>query len=86
MTINDVMVRDLGEAERARKRDAEAEAYDREVRKRLFWRRFNAGCNALAVVLTVAALALLAWCCVSDVPHVFKWSVVRGQEATDESI
>ena len=46
----------------------------------------NAACNALAVVLAVAALALLAWCCVSDVPHIFKWSGVRGQEATDESI
>lgn len=83
MTINDVMVCDLGEAERARKLDEEAEAYDREVRKRLFWRRFNAGCNALAVVLAVAALALLAWCCVSDVPHRLKLSTAQqsGLEA-----
>ena len=74
MTINDVMVRDMAEAERARKRDEEAEAYDREVRRRLFWRRFDATCNAALVVLAVGALALLAWCCVSDVPHVFNFS------------
>ncbi|MBO7686933.1 MAG: hypothetical protein J6V72_11150 [Kiritimatiellae bacterium] len=74
MTINDTMIRDMGEAEKARKRDEEAEAYDREIRRWLFWRRFDAACNALAVVLAVGALALLAWCCVSDVPHVFNIS------------
>ena len=71
MTINDVMIREMGEAERERKRDAEAEAYDREIRIRLFWRHFNAACDAALVVLAVAALALLAWCLVSDTPHKF---------------
>lgn len=61
MTINDVMIRDMAEAERA-----ESAAEQRRIAqgdKLVDWAALAGG------VLLGATLALLAWCLVSNVPH-----------------
>ena len=67
MTINDIMLRDMAEAER----EEEMREYDRQVRFRLWRRRFYAAIAWIGTMLAVAVLALLVWCCVSDAAHVF---------------
>ena len=61
MTINDVMIRDMAEAERA-----ESAAEQRRIAqgdKLVDWAALAGG------VLLGATLALLVWCLVSNVPH-----------------
>ena len=74
MTITDIMIRDMAEAERQQKHEDEMREYDRKVRFRLWRRRFHAAIAWAGVALAVATLALLVWCCVSDAPHVFNIS------------
>lgn len=67
MTINDVMIREIAEAERE-ERTAEMAAGQRGIAQgeRLV------GCAGVAAVALLVALGVfLAWCCVSDTPHVF---------------
>ena len=66
MTINEFMRRDLCDAERE-----EREADRRGARRSAFAVRL---CCVAGAVLALAVLALLAWCCVSDAPHVFNIS------------
>jgi ferric-dicitrate binding protein FerR (iron transport regulator) len=65
------MIRDMAEADRQQKHEEEMREYDREVRFRLWRRRFHAAIALAGAVLAVATLALLAWCCMSDAAHVF---------------
>lgn len=56
MTIDDVMLRDILDAERDRKRAAEMAEYDRKIARRMRRRRFKAlGMAALQVAATIAA-------------------------------
>lgn len=63
MTINDVMIRDMAEAERA-----ESAAEQRRI---VEGERLVGIAGVAAVALLVALGVFLAWCCVSDTPHVF---------------
>jgi hypothetical protein len=74
MTINDIMMRDMAEADRQQKHEDEMREYDRKVRFRLWRRRFHAAISWAGAALAVATLAFLAWCCVSDAAHVFNIS------------
>lgn len=72
MTINDIMLREIAEAEKAEREkryEAELKQYDREIVRRLWRRRFYATIKAASVVLALATLMLIAWCVVSDTPH-----------------
>ena len=69
MMLDDVMLRAM--AEGRREEDAGLREYDRAIRFRLRQRRLRAFANVAGTVLVAAALALLAWCCVSDAPHAF---------------
>lgn len=63
MTINDIMIRDMAEAERA-----ESAAEQRRIAqgdKLVEWAALAGG------VLLGATLGLLAWCLVSNAPHMF---------------
>lgn len=74
MTINDIMLRDMAEADCRQRREDEMREYGREVRFRLWRRRFHVAVGWMGAVLAVAVLALLAWCCMSDAAHVFNIS------------
>lgn len=74
MTINDIMMRDMAEADRLEKREDEMRERDREMRFRIWRRRFHAAISWAGAALAVATLAFLAWCCVSDAAHVFNIS------------
>ena len=63
MTINDVMIRDMVEAEAAERAAEQRRIAQGE--KLVGWAALAGG------ALLVATLALLAWCLVSAVPHVF---------------
>ena len=66
MTINEIMLRDMYDAERE-----EREADRRGARWSAFAVRL---CCVAGAVLALAVLALLAWCCMSDAAHVFNIS------------
>ena len=74
MTITDIMIRDMAEADRLKKREDEMREYDREVRGRLWRRRFHCAVDTAFWIVAVAVLALLVWCCVCDAAHVFNIS------------
>ena len=71
MTINDIMIRDLAEAERIKKHDEEQRERKRSARFRLWRRRFHAAINYAGMALAVAVLALIAYCYASDRAHKF---------------
>ena len=67
MTINDIMLRDMMDAERQQQiEDAKKDAAGIRSGRALV--RVASVCF---VVLAVALLAFLAWCIVSDAPHRF---------------
>ena len=70
MTINEVMLRDMMEAE---KQERENERLRDERGARHGSAIVKWGCVA-GGVLAAAAIALLVWCCVSDAAHVFNIS------------
>ena len=74
MTINDIMMRDMAEAERQQKHEDEMREYDREMRFRIWRRRFHAAISWAGAAIAVAVLALLVWCCVSDAAHLINIS------------
>lgn len=61
MNINDIMLRDMAEAERRQRRDEEMREDDREIGRRLWRRRLRAAGEVVAGILTLALFALLAW-------------------------
>ena len=63
MTINDVMIREMAEAEAAERAAEQRRIAQGE--KLVGW------ASIAAVALLVALGVFLAWCCVSDTPHVF---------------
>ncbi len=67
MTINDIMLRDMADAERQRRKDEERKDADGMRRARALVRV----AEVCIVAVGVALLAFLAWCCVSDAPHRF---------------
>lgn len=67
MTINDIMIREIAEAERE-ERAAERTAEQRGIAQ---GERLLGWAESAAVALLVALGVFLAWCCVSDTPHVF---------------
>ena len=70
MTINEVMLRDMMEAERQERESQKL----KDVRGARFGSALvKWGCVACGV-LAAAAIALLVWCCVSDAAHVFNIS------------
>ena len=74
MTINDVMIRDMAEAEAA-----ERAAEQRRIAqgdKLVDWAALAGG------VLLGATLALLAWCLVSNVPHWYPKQSASSAERT----
>lgn len=74
MTINDVMIRDMAEAEAA-----ERAAEQRRIahgEKLVDWAALAGG------VLLGATLALLAWCLVSNVPHWYPKQSASSAERT----
>ena len=74
MTINDVMIRDMAEAEAA-----ESAAEQRRIaqgEKLVGWAAAAGG------ALLVATLALLAWCLVSNVPH---WYPKQSASSADRT-
>jgi len=66
MTINDIMLRDMYDAEKE-EREAERTCVRRSATVVKL-------CCMAGAVLAVATLALLAWCCMSDAAHVFNIS------------
>ncbi len=66
MTITDIMLRDMMEAERQQREDAEEAATGISKGRALV--RMASACFG---VLAVALLAFIAWCIASDTPHVF---------------
>jgi len=63
MNINDIMRRDIADAERK----AEADAYEREIKRRLRRRRLRAFGEVAGVVAFCALLAAFGWlCCVGS--------------------
>ena len=69
MTINDVMIRDMAEAEAEQRRIAQGD-------KLVDWAALAGG------VLLGATLALLAWCLVSNVPHWYPKQSASSAERT----
>ena len=65
MTINDIMIREMADAEK----EAKVE-WRRELATRRDCRRWNA-IEWSALALAAATIAFLAWCIVSDTPHRF---------------
>ena len=65
MTIDDVMLRGMMDAEKDR-RNQDREDAIRYMRR---WRKVRKVIEAAVVVLTLAMLALLVWCSVSETPH-----------------
>lgn len=65
MNINDIMLRDMAEAEK-RAEIEEAERDERAIRRA---EKFTHVCCALLWVTAVAALSLIAWICVSERAH-----------------
>lgn len=61
MTINDIMLRDMAEAERRQRREEEMREDDREIGRRLWRRRLMAAGEVVAGILTLALFVLLAW-------------------------
>ena len=61
MTINDIMLRDMAEAERRQSREEEMREDDREIGRRLWRRRLRAAGEVVAGILTLALFVLLAW-------------------------
>ena len=61
MTINDIMLRDMAEAERRQRREEEMREDDREIGRRLWRRRLRAAGEVVAGILTLALFVLLAW-------------------------
>ena len=82
MNINDIMLRDMAEADRKQKREREMREYDREIRGRLWRRRFLCAINTASWIVAVAVLALLAWCCLSKDAH--RWGIFGGSESRAE--
>ena len=70
MTINDIMLRDMLEAERKRKAEEKMAEYDREVERRLRRRRLKALGEVAGGIAFFALLAATAWlCCVASGYH-----------------
>ena len=70
MTINEIMLRDILEAERKRKAENEMAEYDRKVRKMLWRRRLKALGEIAGGIAFFALLAATAWlCCVASGYH-----------------
>ena len=67
MTINDIMLRDMMDAERQQRREEEQKDAA-GIRSGRALVRVASVCFG---VLAVALLAFLAWCIVSDAPHRF---------------
>ena len=76
MTINDIMLRDIAEAERKeREREAATEARQARTGTRLVkWATVAGG------ILAVATILFLAWCIISDTPH--RRGIFGGNEST----
>ncbi len=66
MTINDIMLRDMYDAEREEREAERTGARRSAIAVKL--------CCMAGAVLAVATLALLVWCCVCDAAHVFNIS------------
>lgn len=71
MTINDIMLRDMAEAERCQRREEEMREGDREIGRRLWRRRLRAAGEVVAGVLTLALFVLLAWLFLVATPDQF---------------
>lgn len=71
MTINDIMIRDIAEADRIKKRDEEKRERERSARFRVWRERFYLAISWANAAIALAVLALLAWCCVSTAAHRF---------------
>ena len=70
MTINDIMLRDILEAERRQRREDAMRKYDREVEGRLWRRRLKAMGEIAGGIAFFALLAATAWlCCVASGYH-----------------
>lgn len=74
MTINDVMIRDMAEAERAERAAEQRRIAQGE--KLVEWTAAAGG------VLLGATLALLVWCLVSNVPHWYPKQSASSAERT----
>lgn len=61
MTISDIMMRDMAEADSLKKREEEMREDDREIGRRLWRRRLRAAGEVVAGILTLALFVLLAW-------------------------
>lgn len=73
MTINDIMLRDMMDAERQQRREEEQKDAAGIRRGRALVRVASVCFGVLAVAL----LVFLAWCIVSDAPHRFPAKQVR---------
>ena len=78
MTINDIMLRDIMEAEK-KEREREEQREARQTRRGeaiVRWACIAGG------VLAVATILFLAWCVLSDTPH--RWRIFGGNESRPE--
>lgn len=71
MNINDIMLRDMAEAERRQRREEEMREDDREIGRRLRRRMFRAAGEVVAGILTLALFVLLAWLFLAATPDQF---------------
>lgn len=69
MTINDIMLRDMYDAERE-ERECEAAAYEREISRRLWRRRVLHALDVAGGILLFALLVAFCWlCCAASGYH-----------------
>lgn len=59
MNINDVMIRDMADAERRREEDG----YDREIRRRIRRRRWRVVGEAIGYIVVFATVFAFCWLC-----------------------
>ena len=59
MNINDVMIRDMADAERHREEDG----YDREIRRRIRRRRWRVVGETIGYIAVLAFLVAFCWLC-----------------------
>ena len=70
MTINDIMLRDMAEADRLEKREDEMREYEREISRRLWRRRGKLALDVAGGILLFALLVAFCWlCCAASGYH-----------------
>ncbi len=63
MNINDIIEREIADADRRQAVERESKAYDRELRRRVWRRRWRTIGDIIGLIATLAFFAALCWLC-----------------------